>query len=56
MEAVGRLAASVSHDFNNILTAILGHSEMLISQLPAGDSRRNNAEQIEKCTQRWLRH
>jgi signal transduction histidine kinase len=51
MEAVGRLAASVSHDFNNILTAILGHSEMLISQLTAGDPRRNNAEQIEKCAQ-----
>jgi|SRR5665213_378986 len=51
MEAVGRLAASVSHDFNNILTAILGHSEMLIRQLTADDPRRNNAEQIEKCAQ-----
>jgi two-component system, cell cycle sensor histidine kinase and response regulator CckA len=51
MEAVGRLAASVSHDFNNILTAILGHSEMLIRQLTAGDPCRNNAEQIEKCAQ-----
>jgi signal transduction histidine kinase len=51
MEAVGRLAASVSHDFNNILTAILGHSEMLIRQLAAGDPSRKNAEQIEKCAQ-----
>jgi two-component system cell cycle sensor histidine kinase/response regulator CckA len=51
MEAVGRLAASVSHDFNNILTAILGHSEMLISQLTADDPRRINAEQIEKCAE-----
>jgi signal transduction histidine kinase len=51
MEAVGRLAASVSHDFNNILTAILGHSEMLISQLTTNDPRRNNAEQIEKCAE-----
>jgi signal transduction histidine kinase len=51
MEAVGRLAASVSHDFNNILTAILGHSEMLIRQLTADDPCRNNAEQIEKCAQ-----
>src|ERR1700722_18736029 len=51
MEAVGRLAASVSHDFNNILTGILGQSEMLISQLTANDPRRNNAEQIEKCAE-----
>ena len=51
MEAVGRLAASVAHDFNNVLTAILGHSEMLIGQLNAGDLRRQNAEEIKKCAQ-----
>jgi signal transduction histidine kinase len=51
MEAVGRLAASVAHDFNNILTAISCHSEMLLKQLTAGDPRRKNAEQIEKCAQ-----
>jgi two-component system, cell cycle sensor histidine kinase and response regulator CckA len=51
MEAVGRLAASVSHDFNNILTAILGHSGMLLKQLAVEDPGRKNAEQIEKCAQ-----
>jgi signal transduction histidine kinase len=50
IEAVGRLAASVAHDFNNILTAISGHSELLLRQLPADDPRRRNAEQIEKCS------
>jgi two-component system cell cycle sensor histidine kinase/response regulator CckA len=39
----------VAHDFNNILTAISGHSELLLRQLDAGDSKRRHAEQIEKC-------
>jgi two-component system cell cycle sensor histidine kinase/response regulator CckA len=51
MEAVGLLAASVAHDFNNILTAISGHSELLLGGLTAKDPRRINAEQIEKCAQ-----
>jgi len=48
LEAVGRLAGGVAHDFNNILTVITGHSELLLRQMPAEDPRRKNAEQIEK--------
>jgi two-component system cell cycle sensor histidine kinase/response regulator CckA len=49
IEAVGRLAAGVAHDFNNILTAITGHSELLLRQQAADDPLRKHAEQIEKA-------
>ena len=52
MEAVGRLAGGVAHDFNNILSVILSTSELLLQDLAAGDPLRLEIEQIEKAGQR----
>ena len=52
MEAVGRLAGGVAHDFNNVLTAIFGYTDLLRDQVPEGDPRRGDVEEIRRAAER----
>jgi two-component system cell cycle sensor histidine kinase/response regulator CckA len=52
MEAVGRLAGGVAHDFNNLLTVIGAHSAFLLESLEPGDTRYEDADAIQKATNR----
>jgi signal transduction histidine kinase len=39
MEVVGHLAAQMAHDFNNVLTGVLGYTELAINELPSNQQR-----------------
>jgi len=52
METVGKLAGGIAHEFNSILTAIIGQSELLLNDLPPGNPLRKNAAEIGKAADR----
>jgi two-component system cell cycle sensor histidine kinase/response regulator CckA len=52
MEAIGRLAGGIAHDFNNLLTAIQGHVQFLLDDLPGDHPSLADAMEIKKSADR----
>jgi signal transduction histidine kinase len=52
MEAVGRLAGGVAHDFNNVLTAIFGYADLLLDQFADDDPRQADVLEIRNAAER----
>ena len=52
MEAIGTLSGGVAHDFNNILTVILGHAEVLMQTLRSSPAEYEHLKSIDEASRR----
>ena len=52
IEAIGRLAGGVAHDFNNVLTVVIGRCQLMLSRYRPGDPAYDDLDQIESTAQR----
>ena len=55
LEAVGRAASGIAHDFSNVMAVIAGYADLLLRRVDATDPVRAHAESIKKAT-RWGQH
>jgi PAS domain S-box-containing protein len=52
MEAVGRLATGVAHDFNNLITVLIGYSDELLEHVAPGSEAHQLAASVRRATDR----
>ena len=49
LESIGRLAGGVAHDFNNLMTSVMGYTALVGATLGAGDPRLSDLAEVERA-------
>jgi two-component system, cell cycle sensor histidine kinase and response regulator CckA len=52
LESLGRLAGGIAHDFNNLLAVILGHTDLILAELPEDSPYRENLDLVRQLAER----
>jgi PAS domain S-box-containing protein len=52
MEAVGKLAGGVAHDFNNLITVIIGYGELLLRRFKEDQRAQDSLQEIQQAAER----
>lgn len=52
LEAIGQLAGSMAHDFNNLMTVILGYTDLSLRRSDLDDSIHHNLEETKRAAER----
>jgi len=50
MEAIGTLVGGIAHEFNNLLTTIIGNTELVIGEIPEKSPARECLEEIRSAS------
>jgi len=54
MESVGRLAGGVAHDFNNMLSVIIGNAQMMMEAIPENDPKQGDLREIMTAAEKSI--
>jgi PAS domain S-box-containing protein len=52
MEAIGRLAGAIAHDFNNVLSVVLSYCDLMLDQIQPGTPFRSDVEEVRRAGER----
>lgn len=54
LQIMGTMTGGIAHEFNNFLTPIMGHAELLMMELPEGSDEQDSAKEILEASEKAM--